>query len=205
MTSAAATGMSFSTVVFTVLAMFSFVVAGLVWQLALRNERMLTPAFDKPVRYDEGFSFTNTFTVAFTGVYWVEVVCPKTNLSGLHIELPTHIPVSQTVACDGKILAEGVSPNPDTGFYEEKVAYHTVTFSGESGKNYQVSFQNDKPIPALGETKPRLVIRLSQRVSVGNILLHCCTPSFACAISVLGLLFAISPCSFLVHRAFQRK
>ncbi len=198
-------GLKSSTIVFTVLALLSLVTAVLVWQLASRNERMAKPAFEKSIRYDGDFSFTNGFTVAFKGVYWVDVVCPRTNAPGVIRDLPTHIPVRQSIICDGNILAEGISPNPDTAFYAEKVAYHTLTFTGEVGKNYEISFQNDKPMAAIDATKPSLRIRLSQRTSISGLFVHLCSHSLACIIAVVGLLLAVPPCIHLVMMRYRRE
>ncbi len=201
--------MKTSTMVFTALALSSFVVAGLVWLLALRNERMATPVLERPIRFVEGFAFTNTFTVYFGGVYWVEVVCPRTNSTHFNPEqiftnLSNQLPVKFTIMCDGKVITEGDSTNRGSSGSAKEDARHMATFRGESGKNYELSFRNESAVPAIDASNPTLRIRLSQRLSIKNILLHLCSLSLARDVGVLGLIFALSPCGFFVRRVFQR-
>jgi len=202
-------GMKTSTMVFSALALSSFIVAGLVWLLALRNERMATPVLETPIRFIEGFAFTNTFTVNFGGVYWVEAVCPRTNQSRSNIEsnfstLSKQLPVKFTRTCDGKVIAEGDSPDRDRSSSAKEDTRHLATFEGEPGKSYELSFCSDSAVPAIDASNPTLRIRLSRRISIKNILLHSCSLSLARDVGILGLLFALSPCSFFVRRVFRR-
>jgi len=202
-------GMKTSTMVFTVMALLSLVAAGLIWLLALRNKQMATPVVEMPINFEEGFSFTNSFTVNFEGYYLVQVVCPRTTPVRFHGEdvfsaLKNQLPVHVTIICGGKVVAEGDSPIRDGSFSNKEDTRRLAMFEGEPSKNYELSFRTEGAVPALDATKPTLRIRLTQRVTIGNILLHLCTPSLASGIGVLGLLFALSPCSFWAQKLFTK-
>ena len=203
-------GMKTSTMAFTAMTFLAFVAAGLVWLLAMRNARMAEPVFEQPIYFEKGFSFTDTFTVAFPGVYRVEAVCPRTDLSsssldGVFKAISKQLPVAFTIECDGKLVAEGDSPIRGCRCSAKEDARRMAAFRGEAGKKYQLSFRCNGAVPALDVAQPTLRIRLSQGTTIGGLLLHLCTPSLACAIAVGGSILALSPCSFWVWRVFRRE
>jgi hypothetical protein len=197
-----------STKVFTVLAVLALMFAGAIWQQAWRNAHMARPVFESPIHFDEAFSFTDKFTLPFSGVYWVEVVCARTNLSRSDFErvssiLPGQLPVRFTITSGANVVVAGDSPNRFTSFSAKEVAQHLATFRGDGGRDYELSFHSDRAIPSLVGTKPTLRIKLSQGTTIAGLLLHLCTPSLACIIAAVGVLFALSPCVVLAKKCFR--
>ena len=201
--------MKASTIVFAALSITFLPGSGLIGLLALRNERLTTPVFEKMIGYDNGFSFTNLFNVSCAGVYWVEAVCERTNVPGstfdrIASKMLDQLPFIFAITSDEKILAEGDSTNRGGSSSNQEISRHMATFEAEPGKSYTISFRNNDEDPIFATAKPILRIKLSQRVTIGNILLHSCTFLLARILAAVGLLFAISPCFFLAQRVRHR-
>jgi hypothetical protein len=205
--------MQTSTKVFAVIALSLFVVAGWGWHGGRVREQMNKSVLEKPIRFEEGFSFTSTFTVAYANdYYWIEVVCPRTNSSRslfeeLRSTLSRQLPIKFTITCDGKTVAEGDSPGIKsiTGSAAEETRIMAY-FKGETGKSYILSFRTAGVIPALDATNPRVRIRcpvyfvwpIFPKIYPITMLLY--NTKF---IAVAGLLFAISPCSFFLRKLLR--
>ncbi len=98
------------------------------------------------------------------------------------------------------IVAEGDSSDEKSrrGSAAEDTRIMT-DFKAETGKSYDLSFRTTGTLPILDATKPTL--RISFPCWASSNLLDMIIPvSFARDIAMLGLLFAISPCSFLLKR-----
>jgi hypothetical protein len=76
--------MKTSTKVFTVISLLLFVVAGLLCHRALRDERRAKPVLEQAISFEEGFSFTNIFTVPETSYYFVDLVFPRDHSPASH-------------------------------------------------------------------------------------------------------------------------
>jgi hypothetical protein len=91
-----------------------------------------------------------------------------------------------------------------SGSYAEQTI-HMATFKAEPGKNYEISFRTTSSLPILDTTKPTLRISIPLFAADPFNFRYWLIPiSFARDIAVLGLLFAISPCSFFLKRFLRR-
>jgi hypothetical protein len=219
-----------STKTFTAIAIVLLVAAGLLWHRALCDERRAKPALERPISFEQGFSFNSSFTVPETGYYFVELVFPRDHSPmprehdvkyendiaygissfgkfGNNYNLPAK-PVKFTITCDGKIVAEGGGDTPCLGggssYAEQSV--HMATFKAEPGQDYEISFRTTSSLPILDTTKPMLRIYIPFWAADLFDFHYWLIPiSFARDVALLGLLFAISPCSFLVQKLLRHK
>lgn len=211
MTSKPSGGMQTSTMVFAVIALLLFVGAGFAWHCGWVQEHLRKPVLQKPIRFERGFSLTSTFSVAYAQYYWVEVVCPRTDSSRSQWDdvvsaLSTQLPVKFTITSDGMIVAEGDSPGEKSRVGSAAEDTRIITnFKGEPGKSYDLSFRTVGANPTLDATKPSL--RISSLCWADTNLLHMLfsntTPDLY--IAAVGLLFAISPCSFFARKLFRHE
>ncbi|MGO9245569.1 MAG: hypothetical protein ACLQDC_12475 [Verrucomicrobiia bacterium] len=211
MTTKPSGGMQTLTIVFAVIALLLFVGAGFAWHCGWVQEHLCKPVLQKPIRFGDGFSLTSSFSVAYPHYYWVEVVCPRANSSPSQGEdvasvLSRQLPVKFTIICDGVTVAEGDSPGEKSRVCSAAEDTRIITdFKGEPGRCYELSFKTIGANPTLDATQPSL--RISSLCSADANLYHMVfsdtTP--ALIIAGVGLLFAISSCSFLVRRLFRRK
>ncbi len=217
--------MKTSTKAFTVVAILLLVMAGLLWHRALRDERRAKAALEKPISFEEGFSFASSFTVPETSYYFVELVFPRDHSPaarehdvkyrngigaaivkfGDNTNQPVK-PIKLTITCNGMVVAEGGGDKScigGSGSYAEQTV-HMVTFKAEPGKDYEISFHATSSLPILDTTKPMLRIYIPFWAADPLDFSYWLIPiSFAHHIAILGLLFAISPCSFLAQRFFR--
>ena len=206
--------MKASTKVCTVVAVLLFVAAGFVWWRAQPKRRFLqlclTPALEMPIRFEEGFSFTSSFTVALATNYEVEVACrriyPNAGLFDFGIVGKHHLPIKFSVVCNGITVAQGDSPGYIGGYASQyEHTWKLADFKAQPGKSYKLSFRVVGTLPSLAATKPVV------RVSVPYYIYKGLTPApfdlftLACSIAVLGLLFAFPACIFLVRRLIGRE
>jgi hypothetical protein len=206
--------------VFAVIALLLFVVAGWVWHRGWVQEHLRRPVLVKPIRFEEGFSFTSSFSVAYASYYWVDVVCLRTNVSYPSqfrevVEiLSSELPVKFTITCDGITVAEGDSHSRGGGLgvairaivSRAELWREMTAFSGEPDKRYDLSFRTVGTIPALDAAKPILrigVLGYGKPNNLGDMLFCDTTP--ALFIGAVGLLFAISPCRILAGRLFRHE
>jgi hypothetical protein len=204
-------GMQVSTVVFTLIAFSLFVAAGFAWRYGWVQEHLRRPVLQKPIRFEDGFSMTSSFSVLYEHYYWVEIVCPRTDstrprLHDVFSALSTQLPVQFTITCDGVTVAEGDSPGEKTRGASAAEDTRIITnFKGEPGKSYDLSFHTIGANPALDETKPSL--RISSLGWADSNLFHMVFSDTrpALIIAAVGLLFAISPCRFITRRLFRHE
>ena len=135
-------GVSFAAIVYAGIALLLFVVAGGAWHRGWVQEHLRQPVLEKPIRFQEGFAFTSSFFVRYPWAHWVEVVCPKSNstqlnnraeFSYIQAALKRQLPVTFTVTCDGRIVAEGDSPGVSAVFAATEVTRLMSWFKGETG------------------------------------------------------------------------
>ncbi|HEY2328726.1 MAG TPA: hypothetical protein VGI63_02805 [Verrucomicrobiae bacterium] len=211
--------MKTSTKAFAVIALLLFVMAGLLYHRALRDERRAKPALEQAISFEEGFSFTNTFTVPETSDCFVELVFPRDHSStsreydvkyrnaiGAAMEKLANIKF--IITCDGAVVAKGGGDTPPIcggGSYAEQTA-DMARFTAEPGKNYEISFRTISSLPILDTTKPFLRISVPFWAADPFDFRYWLIPiSWARDVAILGLIFAISPCSFLVQKIIQKK
>ena len=207
-------GVSFATIVCAVIALLLFVVAGWGWHRGWVQEHLRQPVLEKPIRFQEGFSLTSSFSVRYPSAYWVEVVCPKTNATQLNNRaefryiqsaLSRQLPVTFTVACDGMIVAEGDSPGVNTLFAATEVTRFMSWFKGEAGKSYELSFRTRGAMPALDATKPMVRIGTTYWATEDPIQMLFSDTRAGCVIAAVGMLFALSPFTLLARKLFRHE
>ena len=187
-----------------VIAVLLFVAAGFGWHTGWVQEHLRKPVLEKPIRFEEGFSLTATFSVPYEHNYWVEVVCPRAASSSSQSEevldsLSAQLPVKFTITCDGVTVAKGDSTKKDDGANSASEDTRIMAgFQGEPGKHYELSFHTVGANPALNATKPSL--RISSLSWTGSNLLNWVFSDTKPALFVagIGLLFAIWPCWILI-------
>jgi hypothetical protein len=211
MTSKPPGGMQASTVAFSFIAFLLFVAAGFAWHCGWVQEHLRRPVLQKPIRFEDGFSLTSSFSVLYEHYYWVEIVCPRidSNRSQLHdvfSALSTQLPIQFTITCDGATVAEGDSPGEKTrGASAAEDTRLITSFKGEPGKSYDLSFRTIGANPVLNATQP--TVRISSLCWADSNLCHMVFSDTrpALIIAAVGLLFAISPCSFIAQRLFRHE
>jgi hypothetical protein len=208
MTSKPSAGMLIATLLSAFMALLFFVVAGWSWHRWWVQKHMRKPVLEMPIRFEEGFSFTSSFSVRYANYYWVEVVCPRANSSRSQLDkvfgdLSRELPIKFTITCNGVTVAEGDSRVEKTRVGSAAEDTRMITnFKGESGQRYDVYFRTIGALPALDATKPTLRIRCFAAKSLVNMLFYYATPPLI--ISAVGLLFAISPVWFLARKCFPQ-
>ena len=193
--------MKISTVVCGVIAVLLFVGAGFAWHCGWVQEHLRKPVLEKPIRFEEGFSLTASFSVAYAHYYWVEVVCPRTN--GPQV-LNKELPVKFTITCDGQVVAEGDSPGEKS--WSGSAAEDTriiANFKGEPGKRYDLSFRTTGALPALDAINPRVRISSLDWASSNLVTMVFSDTRPALFIAAVGLLFAIPPCCVFARKLFR--
>jgi hypothetical protein len=101
-------------------------------------------------------------------------------------------------------VAEGDSPGEKIGAYSDAEDFRIITnFKGEPGKSYDLSFRTIGANPVLNATQPS--VRISAQCWADCNLFHMVFYDTrpALIIAAVGLLFAISPCSFIARRLFR--
>jgi hypothetical protein len=207
MTSKQSGGMPAPKIVFGVIAF----VAGFAWHCGWVQEHLRRPVLQKPIRFEDGFSLTSSFSVPYADRYWVEVVCPRTDSSRPQLDevfsaLSAQLPVQFTISRDGMTVAEGDSPGEKSRVASAAEDTRIITnFIGEPGKSYNLSFRTVGADLILDATKPSL--RISSLCWADTNLFHMVfsdtTP--ALIIAAVGLLFAVSPCSFIARKLFRHE
>ena len=201
--------MQASTVVFALIAFLLFVAAGFAWRCGWVQEHLRRPVLQKPIRFEDGFSMTSSFFVLYQHYYWVEIVCPRTDstrprLHDVFSALSTQLPIQFTITCEGVTVAEGDSPGEKSrvGSAAEDTRI-IANFKGEPGKSYDLSFRTIGANPVLNATQP--TVRISSLCWTDRNLFHMVFSDTrpAWLIAAVGLLFAISPCSFIARRLFR--
>jgi hypothetical protein len=201
--------MKASTMVFALIAFLLFVAAGFAWRCGWVQEHLRRPVLQKPIRFEDGFSLTSSFSVLYEHFYWVEIVCPRKDsnrprLPDVFSALSTQLPIQFTITCDGVTVAEGDSPGEkSTGASAVEDTRIITNFKGEPGKSYDLSFRTIGANPALNATQPS--VRISSLGWADSNLFHMVFSDTrpALIIAAIGLLFAISPCSFIAQKFFR--
>ena len=202
-------GLQASTVVFALIAFLLFVAAGFAWRCGWVQEHLRRPVLQKPIRFEDGFSMTSSFSVPYEYYYWVEIVCPRTDstrpqLHDVFSALSTQLPIQFTITCDGVTVAEGDSPGEKSRVASAAEDTRIIAnFKGEPGKSYDLSFRTIGANPVLDATQP--TVRIGSLCWADSNLFHMVFSDTrpALIIAAVGLLFAISPCSFIARRLFR--
>src|ERR1017187_1469003 len=151
--------MKTSTKVCTAIAFLLFVFAGHAWWGVKSTRRLAdlldTPALEMPIRFDEGFSFTSSFTVAIATNYEIEAAFQRISSGRIVEEASRELPIKFTITCNGANVAHGDSPEFLGGSGSEMEDTRTLAyFKAEPGKNYDLSFRVVSALPAVAATKP---------------------------------------------------
>ena len=190
-------GMQFSTIVFTAIALLFFVAAGFVWESARRRERICTPVLERAISFEKGFSFASSFTVAYAGHYSIMVVFPRSNGAGSTKGIEKALPIQCTIDCDGGIDIEPQSTSIYSAKEDDRILWG---FHAEPGKRYNVSYLCVAARPDLDAAKPTLRIRRYAENNLRNLFAW---TWIARDLALIGLLFTISPISFLARKHFR--
>ena len=192
-----------------VIAVLLFVAAGFGWHTGWVQEHLRKPVLEKPIRFEEGFSLTASFSVPYTHLYWVEVVCPRTNQSEGPLMnevggyLLRQLPIQFTITCNGIPVTEGYSTNSHPKAYRGSELFESCLMTGfnfEPGKRYDFSFHITGAKPLLDATKP--IVRINAYGSDSDISIFSDTVP-ALFLAGIGLLFAIRPCWILICKRRQ--
>jgi len=189
-----------------------FVVAGLVWWCAQYQRHIfqlcVTPTLEMPIRFEEGFSFTSSFTTALTTTYDVEVVCRRTNPhENAFYGVGDKLPINFSLLRDGVTVAQGDSPDHRLGGGGSVVedTWVLAIFKGQPGMSYQLSFRAVGALPSLAATKPVVWVRVppykSTGIGEGLFTLIILT----CGVAVLGVLFALPACIFIARKLMRQE
>ena len=200
-----------------VIAVLLFVAAGFGWHTGWVQEHLRKPVLEKPIRFEEGFSLTASFSVPYTHLYWVEVVCPITTPSQRPLvqEVVSYgnplrpLPIQFTIICNGipvmPVVTEGDSTHSHPKEYRGSELFESCLMTGfnfEPGKRYDFSFHITGAKPLLDATKP--IVRINAYGSDSDIsewIFSDTTP--ALFIAGLALLFALRPCWILICKRRQ--
>lgn len=191
--------------VMAAVAVLLLAVAGFVWLRAYHKEQRHTPVLDRPIRFERGFAFTSTFTTRYSGVYEVEIVCQRTQPRQEMAErqLIRELPVEFTIACEGKVVAEGGAARHSGRFSNREAAATLARFSAEANKSLELSFRILKDLPELGAIRPNLKIGISRGEIPRDLVDLFMHYTVAQAITCVALLFALSPCCCLAQKFFR--
>jgi len=194
-----------------VIAVLLFIAAGFGWHIGWVQEHLRKPVLEKPIRFEDGFSLTDSFSVPYTHWYWVEVVCPKTNLSDGPLlkevggYLLRQLPIQFTVTCNGMPVTGGDSTNNHPRAYRGSMFFESCLMTGfnfEPGKRYDFSFHTTGANPVLDATKPSVRINaFGSDSDISEWIFSDTTP--ALFLVGIGLLFAIRPCWILICKRRQ--
>jgi hypothetical protein len=192
-----------------VIALLLFVAAGWGWHRGWVREHLCKPVLERPIRFEDGFSFASSFSVAYEGYYWIEVVCPRANSSrsqreGVFSALSRQLPVRFTITCDGVTVAEGDSLGENSTSHSAAEDTRIITkFKGEPGKRYTLSFRTLGAIPALDATKPMVRIGCLCWASDNLFDMLFYDTTLAWIIAGVGMLFAVWSCRVLMRKLSQ--
>jgi hypothetical protein len=164
-----------------------------------------TPALETPVRFDEGFSFTSSFSVAIATNYQIEVAFRRTSPHEPVEEAFHELPIKFTITCEGTNVAQGDSPGFLGGSGSEMEDTRTLAyFKAEPGKNYDLSFHVVRALPSVAATKPVVRVHVPLYIQKGPMIGAVLETYLAGGLTVGGLLFAIPVCVFFVRRRMGR-
>ena len=196
--------MKTSVKVCTVIALLLFIVAGLGWWRAQETRRfarlLASPVFEMPIRFEDGFSFTSSFTVAFATNYQVVVAFQRTNSDAI-AEISHEIPIKFTITCNGTSVAQGDSPGMLGGGSSAVEDHRTLaSFNAELGKTYNISFHAVSTLSSLADTKPAVRVRVPLAALKGLMIRALELTWLAIGLAVAGAVFALPACIFFLRR-----
>ncbi len=122
--------------------------------------------WEQPISFEQGFSFTNSFTVPFADRYEVQVAFQRTNPHQSVREAMNELPIQFTVTCDGTTVAEGDSPRRlGTTCSVAEDTRVVARFQAEPGKTYRIVFRVSSALPSVAANKPIVRLRAVRKSS----------------------------------------
>jgi len=129
-------------------------VAWLLGENTVRRHRW--GVLKEPIRIEEGFALTRSFTVDVPCEYIIEVECKKeVPVETLEAILKSELAVSYSVDEDGRALVEGDSAVwHGTSYRQRSISRHLAPFSARPGHTYRLNLRVTRSLPQLAATSP---------------------------------------------------
>ena len=118
--------------------------------------------FERPVRVENGYSFTQGFTVGFPNTYELAIECRKTiPFNILNSILMDQFEDVYSVTTGGLLVADNNSPKQFGASWEnDRISRVIGRFRAEPGKVYQINVRFTRSFPELKPTNPTAILRV---------------------------------------------
>ena len=114
-----------------------------------------------PIRFEEGFSTTQSFTVDRKIKYVLAVGFEKQTQIDLHHPVADDFSAEFSVSSDGMTITQGTNDSDSSHPSADRKDYTTRflgTFEAEPGKKYMLFLRINRALPSLAPTKPVVTI-----------------------------------------------
>jgi hypothetical protein len=193
--------------ILAVVAILLFIATGVMLQRALRVNQRRWVVLEQPIRLDEGFSFSNSFTVDIPTTYYLGVECKKTVPSDtLNATLYQALAVEFSLSNGATNVAHGDSSKIIGGAgANDFVSVEFAKFEATPGVTYTLDFHVLHSLPQLASTCP--LVKVSVHPSVfKNAAVNASVSIFeAYGLAFVGLLCALSALGSILFRRHNDK
>lgn len=168
---------------------FFLIAALLLWLYSqhIRHHRWVV--LKQSIRFEEGFSLAESFTVDVPTDYWLEVECRKTvPFKTLDSILTTELAVSYSVSAGERHIVDGESTsNLGAGHSQDDMSRHIGTFRAVPGKTYRLDMRVTRSLPQLASTRPVAKVSVDPLICKGALVKASLLSFLAIGIAIVTL------------------
>jgi hypothetical protein len=171
--------------------------------LYLHGHRILSSyrqqVLEVPVRFDDGFSTSQQFTVDKKAPYYVGLAYHKQTFSQ-PTQIDDNFTVEFTVASDGSVIASGTNTNDAHAAIRSKD--YTIRllgpFDAQPGQTYNLSLRVLRADPELAATAPKLLVLMHPRSSEDDGITGSLFTVAGIGLAAVGAIIAATLITFII-------